>query len=107
MRIQIEPTGQKMVVDGVTVRAWNGITEDGHPCLVLVHRVVTWSDDGPPPGDGDSNIGQKRHPALRSPPTLHLLVDGLSRMRQCGAPTCGGSSFSDPNRATLRFGLTC
>jgi hypothetical protein len=42
LRLQIEPTGTTLVIDGVPCRVWNGTRDDGTPCLVFVHRVVVW-----------------------------------------------------------------
>lgn len=44
-RLQIEPTDTLMTVDGIPVRVWNGISEAGSPCLVLVHRIIVWNPD--------------------------------------------------------------
>jgi len=40
MRIMIESTDQLTRLDGVEVRLWEGITADGTPCMVFVHRIV-------------------------------------------------------------------
>jgi hypothetical protein len=45
MRIQIEPTDILTDLDGVPVRVWNGITENGTQCFVFVHRVAVYSED--------------------------------------------------------------
>lgn len=45
MRIQIEPTEHFLSVDGVPVRVWNGITEDGNQCFVMVHRIAVRAED--------------------------------------------------------------
>lgn len=44
MKIVIESTDQVTDVDGIPVRVWNGMTEQGTPCVVLVHRLVVRSD---------------------------------------------------------------
>jgi hypothetical protein len=41
MKILIEATDTITDVDGVPVRLWEGWTENGIPCAVLVHRIVT------------------------------------------------------------------
>jgi hypothetical protein len=45
MRLQIEPTHQVMTLDGIPVRAWNGVSEEGVPCVVFVHRIVVWAPE--------------------------------------------------------------
>jgi hypothetical protein len=40
MQIAIRATEQKVVVDGVECRLWDGITFNGVPCHVLVHRIA-------------------------------------------------------------------
>jgi len=44
MKIQIEATDQLTQMDGIPVRVWNGMTERGIPCLVMVHRVIVRTD---------------------------------------------------------------
>jgi hypothetical protein len=40
MKITITATDQITKIDGVLVRVWDGITEGGVACKVLVHRLV-------------------------------------------------------------------
>lgn len=40
MRLMIESTDEITTIDGVPVRLWEGTTEDGTPCKVLVHRIA-------------------------------------------------------------------
>ncbi len=40
MTITITPTDALTTIDGVHVRVWEGITDRGTPCKVLVHRVA-------------------------------------------------------------------
>jgi len=40
MKIQIEATDQLTDIDGVPVRVWEGITENGVRCKVFVHRIA-------------------------------------------------------------------
>jgi hypothetical protein len=40
MKITIESTDQVTHMDGVRVRVWNGVTEHGARCLVMIHRLV-------------------------------------------------------------------
>lgn len=44
MKITIEPTRELTRLDGVPVRVWKGVTDDGTPCTVFVHRVAV--DEG-------------------------------------------------------------
>jgi hypothetical protein len=44
MRIQIEPSDIVCELDGVTVRVWNGVTEDGTQCFVFVQAVASRQD---------------------------------------------------------------
>lgn len=44
MKIQIEATDQLTTLDGVSVRVWNGVTEDGIPCTLFVHRIAVRDD---------------------------------------------------------------
>jgi hypothetical protein len=40
MKPTIEATDQLTEVDRIPVRIWKGLTEDGIPCLVMVHRLA-------------------------------------------------------------------
>lgn len=40
MRITIEKTDEITEVNGVPARVWNGVTEGGIPCSVLVTRLA-------------------------------------------------------------------
>lgn len=44
MQITIESTDQVTRIDQVPVRVWNGVTEDGTPCKVFVHRLAVRDD---------------------------------------------------------------
>jgi hypothetical protein len=44
MRIQIESTDGVTIVNGVPCRVWNGVTEGGARCTVLVHRLAVAPD---------------------------------------------------------------
>lgn len=44
MKITIESTNQLVSMDGVPVRVWEGVTEDGIPCYVFVHRLCVRED---------------------------------------------------------------
>lgn len=44
-RIQIEATELLVDIEGVQCRTWNGVMEDGTPCVVFVHRIVVRDDD--------------------------------------------------------------
>ena len=40
MKITIEPSGRSFTLDDLEVQVWNGMTERGVPCVVLVRRVM-------------------------------------------------------------------
>jgi len=40
MKIVIDSTEEIVVMDGVSVRAWQGVTARGVRCLVMVHRII-------------------------------------------------------------------
>lgn len=44
MQVQIESTDKLTTIDGVPVRVWNGVTAEGTPCLVFVHRIAVHKD---------------------------------------------------------------
>jgi hypothetical protein len=44
MRITIDATEYITDIDGVPVRVWEGVTERGIPCKVMVHRVAVRDD---------------------------------------------------------------
>lgn len=44
MQVQIESTTELATLDGVLCRLWNGVTADGVPCLVYVHRIAVRDD---------------------------------------------------------------
>lgn len=43
MEIQISSTDKLVHLDGVPVRVWEGVTADGTPCFVFVHRIAVRS----------------------------------------------------------------
>jgi hypothetical protein len=43
MRILIESTAELVTLEGVPCRVWSGVTEEGTPCIVYVHRVASES----------------------------------------------------------------
>lgn len=45
MRLTIESTDEIKELDGVPVRVWEGVTDDGGVCFVLVHRIVVPTAD--------------------------------------------------------------
>lgn len=73
MKIAIESTGTITTIDGVPVRAWEGRTESGIACLVLVHQLVV--------RDGEDTEAFDRELRARLPPAelalpLHQVLDG-------------------------------
>ena len=44
MKIMITSTDQITRIDGVPVRVWEGVTADGTPCHVFVHRIAVRDD---------------------------------------------------------------
>ncbi len=40
LEIRIQPTDQLTQVDGVLCRVWQGVTDEGVPCMVFVRRVA-------------------------------------------------------------------
>ena len=40
MKIMIESTDATTRLDNVPVRLWEGVTEDGIPCKVFIHRIA-------------------------------------------------------------------
>ncbi len=44
MQIAIESTDIVTKIDGVECRLWEGMTADGTPCKVFVHRVAVHKD---------------------------------------------------------------
>ena len=40
MKISIEATDKLTTIDGVPVRLWEGVTENGVKCKVFVHRIA-------------------------------------------------------------------
>jgi hypothetical protein len=45
MKITIESTEKTTRLDSVEVRVWEGVTEDGVPCHVFVHRLCVREDN--------------------------------------------------------------
>lgn len=45
MQLQIEATDKITTLDGVQCRYWEGVTEDGIPCKVFVHRIAVRDDN--------------------------------------------------------------
>jgi len=45
MRLQIEPSEMIVDLNGVQVRVWNGISEQGIQVFVFVHRLAVRNDD--------------------------------------------------------------
>jgi hypothetical protein len=47
LKITIEATAHITSIDGVPVRLWEGVTENGTPCKVFIHRIAAReADDG-------------------------------------------------------------
>lgn len=44
MQIAIKSTDQVVVADGIECRLWDGLTFNGVPCQVLVHRIAVEAD---------------------------------------------------------------
>lgn len=44
MKITIESTSNITDIDGVPVRHWQGVTEEGVECHVFVHRIAVKND---------------------------------------------------------------
>jgi len=40
MKVIAESTTHMLTLDGVACRVWNAVTDDGFPCLLLVHRLA-------------------------------------------------------------------
>jgi hypothetical protein len=40
LKIIIESTDKLTTIDGVPVRVWEGVTQSGTRCVVLVHRIA-------------------------------------------------------------------
>jgi hypothetical protein len=63
MQITMTPTDRITSLDGVPVRAWDGTTDKGVRCCVLVHRIVVDADDDT--ADFEAALREE------SPPVLH------------------------------------
>jgi len=50
MKLQIERRENLVLIDGVPCRVWDGVTEGGAKCLVMVHRIAA------PEGQDDSEF---------------------------------------------------
>lgn len=44
LRMTITATEHTTHLDGVEVRLWEGVTQDGVPCKVFVHRIAVRDD---------------------------------------------------------------
>jgi hypothetical protein len=44
VKITIESTDQIIMIDGVAMRVWNGVSERGVECFVFVHRLAVRED---------------------------------------------------------------
>lgn len=44
MKITITATEHLTEIDGVPVRAWDGVTEAGIACVVFIHRIAVRGD---------------------------------------------------------------
>lgn len=44
MKLTITATDQITHIEGVPCRLWEGVSEDGVPCKVFVHRVAVHND---------------------------------------------------------------
>ena len=40
MKVIAESTPHILTLDGVDCRVWDAVTDDGRPCLLLVHRLA-------------------------------------------------------------------
>ncbi len=44
MKLTLESTPTITTIDGVPVRLWEGVTQDGIPVKVFIHRIAVASD---------------------------------------------------------------
>lgn len=70
MRLTIESTEQITHIDGIPVRVWEGITEDGIPCKVFVHRIAVRDDQDS--GRFDRELAEQLPPGHIVPLSLIL-----------------------------------
>jgi len=60
VRIVIESTDEVMELDGVPVRAWNGVTQAGIHCRVFIHRIAV--PEGVDAGEFDRRLARRAAP---------------------------------------------
>lgn len=70
MKITIESTDTIATLDGVKCRLWHGVTEDGTPCAVFVHRIAV---DEAKQAAFDRELDEQREPDCVKPFRRHVL----------------------------------
>jgi hypothetical protein len=76
--IQIRPTDQVCSLDGVDVRVWHGLTNQGQDCLVFVHRIAIDAMD-------QTGLAEAIGPEIPPPTTITPALEDISDLIKLGA----------------------
>lgn len=72
MKITIESTASLTTINGVPVRLWEGVTENGVRCKVFVHRLAVHKDDDC--AQFDRELQETQGPPQTSFIPLHMIL---------------------------------
>jgi hypothetical protein len=70
MKITITSTDKLTIMDGAPVRVWDGMTENGVPCKVFVHRLAVHRDCDT--ADFERELQEQLPPGRRVPLSMIL-----------------------------------
>lgn len=70
MRLQIESTEKLTTLDGVPVRMWKGVTDQGVECFVFVHRIAAPAESAE---EFDRQLREELPPGRMTP--FRMLID--------------------------------
>jgi hypothetical protein len=68
VKIMIESTGKRAVVDGISCHFWEGVTESGARCVVFVHRIAV---------ERGADLSEFQRELAETPQPGEVEIDGL------------------------------
>ncbi len=95
MRLQIEPSEMIVDLNGVQVRVWNGISEQGVQVFVFVHRLAVRNDD---------DLAAFERELIDMPSLRVTRVDELLREQHQPSITCPVCSMTSYNANDVLHG---
>lgn len=84
VKIRILSTDEITELDGVPVRVWQGVTEQGARCFVFVHRIAVCTDEDAT--EFDRQLSQTLRPGQTVP--LRVVLSSTSANSRRKVPVC-------------------